>query len=334
LYLIISGVIVTALLLVFAIRAVLTPFLFALVITYLFAPLIEFLESRGLGRLLAILAVYAVFGAVVALVVVFLVPNLLAELNRFAESVPELIRRVEAFGERLERSFTRTPLPDSVRAVVNDTIRDLEQTLLNLARAAVQGTVSLFSGLLSLILAPILAFYLLRDLPAFKDKLTALVPKESRAEVLAVAVEVDRALAGFIRGQLILALVVGVLTALGLQLLGVRFALILGMVAGFFNIIPYFGPIVGAIPAVALALLKDPLLALWVVLMFFGIQQLENLVLSPKILGERVGLHPLAVIFSVLAGAQLGGVVGMFLAVPVMAVARVLIWYLIRKVRQ
>jgi len=134
---------------------------------------------------------------------------------------------------------------------------------------------------------------------------------------------VNKVVGRFVRGQLIVSVVVGGLVALGLSLLGVRYALFLGVLAGLFDIIPYFGPVLGAIPALVLAFLRDPLTALWTLLMFVAVQQLEGSVLSPKIVGEQVGLHPLTVIFSVLAGGELLGVTGMLLAVPAAATVKV-----------
>jgi len=132
----------------------------------------------------------------------------------------------------------------------------------------------------------------------------------------------------FIRGHLLVASMVGVLTSLGLALVGVKFYLLLGIIAGIADLIPYFGPIIGAIPAVGLALLNSSQQALYVLLVMVVVQQVENNLLSPKILGDSVGLHPVVVIFVLLAGGHLFGILGMLLAVPLTAILRILVNYL------
>jgi len=144
-----------------------------------------------------------------------------------------------------------------------------------------------------------------------------------RKDVLDLGRKVNHVVSGFLRGQLIVSCIVGILVASCLSLLGVKYAIIVGIFAGLADIIPYFGPLISAVPAVALALTVSPWTALWVVILLIAIQQFEGSVLSPKIVGDRVGLHPLTVIFAVLAGGELMGILGMLMAVPVAATVKV-----------
>lgn len=137
---------------------------------------------------------------------------------------------------------------------------------------------------------------------------------------------------GFIRGQLVNAAVVGLLISAGLALLGIKYSLFIGLIAGLFDIIPYFGPIIGFIPASVLALAKSPIAVVWVLVIFVVVNQIEANIISPKIIGERVGLHPLAVIFAIFSGGELMGIVGMLIAVPVAAIVRVLLNYTLQQI--
>ena len=166
---------------------------------------------------------------------------------------------------------------------------------------------------------------LLLDLKTIKACVYRVFPRDSKSEWWDLMDSLDAVLNGFVRGQVIIAVLVGLMSALALTILGVRFALILGLIAGVFELVPYFGPVLGALPAVSLALLESPLLALKVTVAFIVIQQVESAILSPKIMGDRVGLHPVAVILAVLVGGHLFGFWGIVLAVPGAALAKVLL---------
>ncbi|MGB4472629.1 MAG: AI-2E family transporter, partial [Limnochordia bacterium] len=194
--------------------------------------------------------------------------------------------------------------------------------------------VGIVSQIISLLIAPILAFYLLRDLEAIKRRSFMLIPKRYRLTVFKFCKEINRVVDGFIRGQLVNALLVGSLIAAGLALLGIKYAVFIGLLAGVFNIIPYFGPVIGFVPASLFALAKSPLSVLWVLILFVVVNQLEANVISPKIIGERVGLHPLAVIFAIFAGGELMGIIGMLVAVPAAAVVRIAFLYVLKRVEE
>jgi predicted PurR-regulated permease PerM len=192
---------------------------------------------------------------------------------------------------------------------------------------------SLLSQLFSILLAPVLAFYLLRDICRFKEDFFSLIPHRWQNDIVILTGEINKVLDSYIRGYLLVCLIVGVLTGTAMFLLGVEFALILGLFAGLTELIPYLGPFIGALPAVLLALLKSKWLAVKVILAFLFIQQLEGNVISPKILGDRVGLHPLAVILTLVVAGKLFGLPGMLLAVPSAAVIRIIISFTWQKLK-
>ena len=172
------------------------------------------------------------------------------------------------------------------------------------------------------------------DFPELKMWLLSWIPDRWRSDIVGLMIEMDNSLGSFIRGQLLISAIVGILIAVGLSIMGVDFALIIGLIAGIFNIVPYFGPIIGAVPAVVFALLKSPLTAVYVVLLFAVVNQVESSIISPNILGEHVGLHPVTVIFSIISGGYLFGILGVILAVPVTSIVKVTLRYVHNKLLQ
>lgn len=305
------------------IRGALTPFYLAFAIAYLGHPFVNLLESKQVPRSLAIVLLYAVFAVLVTFVVYAFLPSLNREIEHLVERLPEQTRRLESLSAAIFRDMRRDWLPGGLQEVVNLAIRRAEGLIEGLATRIADAVVGFLSQLVNFILAPFLAYYVLKDMDHLSKAAVSWLPTGARRDVLELARRVNKVVGRFIRGQLIVSTIVGILVACGLSLLGVRYALFLGLIAGVFDIIPYFGPILGAVPALLLALLRSPLTAVWVLLLFVAIQQFEGNVLSPKVVGDQVGLHPLAVIFSILVGGELMGIVGMLIAVPAAATVRV-----------
>ena len=180
------------------------------------------------------------------------------------------------------------------------------------------------------ILAPIIAFYLLVDIPRLKEIAEDLIPEASNAEVHLVAHRLSAAIGGYFRGQLFVAFIVGVIASIGLAIVGLPFWLIIGMIAGLFNIIPLIGPWIGAVPGVIIALTTGGGIgtAIWVVVVMAGAQQIDNHFISPMVMQRTVKLHPAAVMLALLAGGTIGGFFGLLLAVPVTAVLKIVIGHL------
>lgn len=306
------------------VRAVLYPFLIAFAIAYVLHPALCVLTKRGTPRVLAIFMVFAALGGIVGLIGIFLTPVLLRELTEFAARVPEFTARAQMLGTQLQSDYTSVVWPDTVRPVVDEAVMELEQGLQQFVRGIFNGMLGLMTHMIGLLISPILAFYMLNDWEAIGDKLQEVIPMAWRREFLCVVQEIDAVLTGVIRGQLTVGLLVMILVSAGLYIIGLDFAVLIGIFAGLLDVVPYFGAIAGALPAVLLALLYSPAVVVKVVLLFFIVHQLEGSVLSPKILGDNVGLHPLMVVFVLLVGGELYGLLGLLLAVPVAAVLKVL----------
>lgn len=319
----------------YRVRIILTPFLFAVLIAYILYPLVVAVERRGAGRSAAILLVYIFLGAVLGVLLWLVLPRFVDEIEELLVQLPERAVVWEQLGSEVVNFFKRIRLPGVLRDAVGIIVERMEVAIENLAGRFMSMVMGVFTNMISLIISPILAFYLLRDHQAMRERSLQYVPAQYRGDVQNMARSINKALGGFFRGQILISIFVGLFVYVGLHLLGIPYALFIGLTAGIFDIIPYLGPILGFLPAAAFALLKSPLTVLWVLLIFAAANQIENGIISPKIIGDRVGLHPLLVIFAVFVGGDLLGIVGMLVAVPVAAAMRVVLdYFLLRRPTQ
>lgn len=310
------------------VRNGLYPFIIALFLAYLLNPAVEYVERKGLIRVWAITLVYAFLFGALLLFGITLVPLLIKELEHFAGEIPQMTNTGQQFIENFQSQYQNSVLPFSLRIAFDKALLSLEGEVQTFIAAIVGGIINSVSYFIGIVISPVLAFYLLHDWNEIKAKLLLFLPGKFRYEIITVIRDIDKVLNGIIRGQLLIAMVVGILVSTGLYLLKVKFALLIGISAGILDIIPYFGAVIGATPAVTLALLESPVLAIKVIALFLVIHQLEGTVIGPKILGESVGLHPLSVIFFVFVGGELAGLAGMLLGVPFAAIVKVIIRHL------
>lgn len=251
-------------------------------------------------------------------------PALVTELQKLGEGIPQYTALVQNFLLRLQSDYRRFDLPESIRPVIDQHILELQSAALALVDRLTDSMLGIFSHLYAIIIIPLLVYYLLRDEASLKRSLLLMFPPKYRRIVAAAGNEMDQTLGAYLRGILLICFLVGIMTYLSLLLLGMDFALILGIIAGITNIIPYFGPLIGAVPAVLIALLDSPVLALKVIIVLVVVQQLESQIIAPQILGRSLGLHPLAVIFVLILGGSFFGLIGLIFAVPLTALVRIL----------
>ena len=312
---------------------VLTPFVVAALFAYLMDPLVDRLERRGLGRGLAVALVFLVGSIVVIAVLLVLVPFIERQIANFLAQLPVW---VDWFQNRatpwLEARF-------GISLEILDTRRLIDALQANWKAAGgiaatVLGGVSksgmtVIGWLLNLVMIPVVAFYLLRDWDLLVERIHALLPRSIEPVVSRLAAESDVVLGAFLRGQLSVMVALGVFYGAGLWFAGISVGPLIGMIAGLISFVPYLGAITGVIMAIVAALVQyQDWFHLLLVLGVFGIGQLiEGYVLVPKLVGDKIGLHPVAVIFAVLAGGELFGFLGVLLALPVASVVMVLLRY-------
>ena len=310
----------------YRIRGVLTPFFIGIVIAYILNPLVDSLERRGAPRVAGIAIVYLFVIVLLGLVSVYLFPITIRQLETMTVDLPVQIRKVESLITDLYSRFHRVPLPTQVRDALDSSVERWEGMLASAASETISGLVGVLYQLPNIILGPILAFYFARD----KDQILRRSCRGSgsrKRRVSNLIGEMDAVISGFVRGQLLVAMIMAVMISVGLWLTGIEFSFLIGTAAGILDLIPYFGPLLGAIPALMVAVLKSPLHVLYVVAVFAVANQIETAVLSPRIVSGYVGLHPLVVILSLLVGAYVWGLLGMIVAVPLAGVLRVLLRY-------
>ncbi len=313
-------------------QGALSSFVLAAVLVYLLSPMVDAVEKKGTSRVVSILIVYLAMAIIAVALGIYGIPKMVDQLNTLADAVPTYTKQIQDISETVQERYSKAGLPQEMREIADGCIKQVEQRILAMAERAIESLLGLFGHILNIILAPVLAFYLLKDMRRFKTDFARLLPKSWRMDALELLRDINQVLKSYVQGYLLVALIVGCLMGLSLWILGVDFALTLGIFAGLMELIPYFGPFIGAIPAVALALLTSKWLAFKVVLVFFIMQQVEGNVISPKLLGDKVGLHPLAVIVFLLAGGKLYGLMGMLLAVPLAAVVKIIVSFAWRKI--
>lgn len=291
--------------------------------------MVEELIDRGQPRIGALIFIFGLFITIFSFILITFLPAIIDELDVLAHRLPDYAMRLESLIDKINIKYQRIDLPDTITTILDKSINRLEENTLEFIQKTSGVLLGLLSRMFSLIMAPILAFYLLKDLEVIKEFLWSLIPKRRKKGIKVLLGRVDRSLFGFFKGQLLVSLLVAILSTIGLYLLNIKFYLIIGIIVGIFNIVPYFGPILGALPAVIIASFSSSKLVLMVVLLFFVIQQIEGGVIAPKIMGEEVGLHPIVIIFSLLAGGELLGIIGMLIAVPIAAIIKELLRYII-----
>lgn len=304
------------------------PFIVGITIMYLIKPLLIKLEKIKIARKQGIFLVYGMFLVILVCVIVFVLP-------KFADNTKELIIKMPEITTGYQSKFYKfidglkvDAWPKEIKEVAMDKIRvesrNAQEFLISALKNILKSVLRIMTKFFDLVLGMIIAYYLIVDERVFKNMILMAVPKRYRNDVGVVGRNISSIIASFVRGQLLTAVIIGVLITIGLFVLKIDYALPLGLIAGISNVIPYFGPIIGAIPAVMVALLVSPVKVMWVLVLMFFIQQVDNIVISPKVIEGRLGLHPVTTILSVLIGGEFFGIAGMLFGVLVVAILKVI----------
>jgi predicted PurR-regulated permease PerM len=316
-------------------RDVFPPIALALILIFLLNPMVNRLQRRGVRRGFGTALIYLVFIGVVAIGLSVLVPPLTVQINALVERGPQIqedaIAAVEDLAERLNIDLEAVGLgglsgeprePDRPQESQSSFIEDWGGRLFAGAGRFATGA---FHVVLNFILAPVFAAYLLIDLPKIQKAGLHYMPPRYRDELLPVLERIGNTVGAFFRGQLLVAAIVGVMSCIAFAIIGIPFWLPIGLLAGFFNIIPLVGPFVGGAAGVVVGGIEGGFpLALKAAIAMVVVQQIDNHFISPKVMGWAVRLHPVAVMIALILGASLGGIWGMLLAVPMMGVAKIL----------
>ena len=318
----------------YLLKPVVIPFIIAFFIAYLFSPLVDRLQKIGLPRWLSIGTVFIGIGVAVTMAFWYIVPLIWKQLVIARDSIPVGINWINStFLPWVSNTFNVEQMEidtNHMSTIVMDYIQTNYSTdsLQAMALRVAQSGLNFIQVGGTVVLIPIIAFYFLLDWRRMLDSLRRLIPRPYEKTTLEIATECHSVLGAFVKGQFLVMILLGIVYAVGLQLIGLDVGLIIGMIAGLASIIPYLGFAVGIVAAVIATLLQFGVdwmqLALVLVVFMIG-QGIEGYVLQPFLLGDKIGLSPVAVVFAVLAGAQLAGFLGMLIALPVAAVIVVLL---------
>jgi predicted PurR-regulated permease PerM len=308
-------------------------FSFALMLAYFFDPLYKFLLNKRAPKVLAIIIVFGIIIALLILTIFFLIPSVINQLNILYKEIPNFIENYQNLILSIKPQLSKFIDPANVEILLKENLSELQRGVLGFSQSIIIYLSNIVSSItFGIVIIPLILFYLMRDIVIFKENLYIFVSKENKKEFKEALEEIDHIISGFIRGRIIVCFIVGTLIGIGLYFLNLKFALIIGIVSGVFNFIPYLGPIVGVILALIFALGNPWWTLLMIVVLFVLVNQLEAIYLNPNILGKGLGLHPLTVILSILICGQLLGILGVLVAVPLAAIFKVLaVRYLIQE---
>jgi len=312
---------------IYRIRSVLFLFLITGILAYIFDPFVSKLASKlRLKKGLAIGILYILI--IIPIIIFFAIglPILASQLTSLAKNIPEYYKFISDMIEKWQTSIQTNPiLQNAVKTFLSSLQPRIEGLISSIANWTFNFIITLTSSIFILILAIALNFYFLIDLDNIKRWFANILPANIRNQTLNALEEINISFRSFLKAQAILCLYVGISDGIGAYILGIDYAFTLGVIAAFTELIPYLGPLLGGIPAVIIALISSPWKALEIIIWYVVVQQLEANVVVPKVMEKEMGLHPLIVIFSMLAFGKLFGFWGVLLAVPLAAIIKIVI---------
>jgi len=317
--------------LVYLLAPVLTPFLVGALLAYLGDPLVDRLEAKKLSRTVSVVVVFIIILLFVTIIPLVLLPLIEQQISALAANFPKYIDWIQQHVVPIISQSLNVDPALLNTATIKQSIaahwRDVGGIAGNIMSGISKSSPVLLAWFANLVLVPVVTFYLLRDWDVLVERIHQLVPRKQEATVAKLAKESDEVLGQFLRGQLTVMVALGTIYSVGLWIVGLDLALLVGMIAGLVSFVPYLGFIVGIVLAGVAAIMQfgDMTNLLYVAIVFGIGQALEGMLLTPLLVGDKIGLHPVAVIFAVMAGGQLFGFVGILLALPVAAVVVVIL---------
>jgi predicted PurR-regulated permease PerM len=324
---------------------VITPFVLSAGLAFLGDPLVDRLERLKffkwrISRTFAVILVFLLISVGLFLMLLIFLPLLREQVERLFEKAPEMFDwTVGTALPWLQAKFGLSGFDldaESLTSALKSYWKEASTALVGVLGSVSRGGQAVLNWLMNLVLVPVVTFYMLRDWDKMVEGIRTLIPRNAEPVVSDLCRKIETVLGAFIRGQMMVMIALGLIYSVGLWAIGLDLALIIGMGAGLLSIVPYLGTFVGIVAALIAAVFQfQDVLHPTLVLMVFGVgQSLESMVLTPKLVGDRVGLHPVAVIFAVLAGGKLFGFLGILLALPVASALNVLVAYMHQKYRE
>ena len=314
---------------VYLIRIAVIPLFIAMAIAYLISPLMHLL-NRKMRKGFALAITYILFTGIVGVIFFFLIPVIVDQFKVFIDKFPQYLQnlndtivtffRDSVIIASIENFTGNEIVPPDTNAITQYFMGRFNFEEMNLFEQATAFTRSIINIVLYLIVGPLLGIYILKDIDKLRGGFLSIIPVKYKNQVATTMDRINHVAGRYIRGQFLISIIVGTLCTVVLLILKIDFPVLLGAIAGIFNLIPLLGPLVGGIPAALAALFISPLKALLVVILFIAVQQIDNYVISPNVMKYQVGVHPGLIIFSLIAGGALFGFWGLLIAVPTTAI--------------
>jgi predicted PurR-regulated permease PerM len=314
----------------YLVRGVIAILFVSLIMSAAIEPAVRWMTKKRIPRSFAVLIIFLVLFFVIGGLISLLVPSIASQLDDFTQNFPLHLEKLTQIFSGLEKYFALHGLELKTQDILNN----ISGKIAEYSGEIFSTTASIFSGFISLIVILSLTFYLSVKEEGMKNFITSVTPAVHQDYVVLLAERIRKRIGKWLQGQLFLMFIIFTLDLIALYLLGVPYALILAILAGMMEIIPYLGPIISAIPAVLVGFLVNPLTGLLVLAAYIIIQQFENHVITPQIMKKAIGLNPVAVILALLIGAKLGGVLGAIMAIPLTAAGSVFVKDLLAKKEQ
>jgi predicted PurR-regulated permease PerM len=305
------------------ILTVLFPFFVAALITYLLHPLVERIHQLGLHRGLAVIIIYTLFFGGIGFALYKGVPVFIKQIRDLTENLPQFADQYRFWLREIQNQTSEWPM--GIHERIEEGIIGFEQRLERLLSTILTNMVNLLNSIFVIAIIPFIAFYMLKDFTVLKKAAWYLTPRKWRQQGIHFLRDVNESLGSYIRGQLLVCVIIGTVSSILFWFIDMKYPLLLGFIIGITNVIPYFGPVIGAIPAVIIAATVSVKMVLFIVIIIFALQFLEGNILSPLIVGKSLHMHPLMIMMALLAGGEVSGVVGLILAVPILAIVKVAI---------
>ena len=317
--------------LLYLLSPILTPFLVSALLAYLGDPLVDRLEGRKIRRGLAVTIVFVLILLLMLVLAIVILPQLENQISTLLKQIPVYIEWTKTtllpwVNERFGQYINLADI-GQIQELLSENWKEAGGTVLGMLDKVSQSGITLLGWVANMVLIPVLTFYLLRDWDRLVAGIHLLLPRSIEPTVAGLATESDEMLGAFLRGQILVMAALGIIYTTGLMIVGLDFALLIGMFAGLVSFVPYLGLIIGILLAGIAAIMQFKGIEMlpWVVLVFIAGQLVEGMFLTPKLVGDRIGMHPVAVIFAIMAGGQLYGFFGILLALPVASVVMVLV---------
>ncbi|MDL4841451.1 AI-2E family transporter [Aquibacillus rhizosphaerae] len=300
-----------------------SPFIIAALIAYLLHPLIEKLHTYNFPRWFAIIGIYLLFFGGLGYVLYKAYPVLLHQLKDLNENLPHFMNmyRQTIYGFYESTSF----LPETIHDKMDEFFVDIEMKIGNILTNSVKQVTKIMDVIIIIAVIPVLVFYMLKDFRLIKTSILKLTPNKYRENGKQLFIKIDKSLGDYIRGQLLVCFFVSLTTYGILWFIDMKYPLLLAIIMGITNIIPYFGPILGSVPAVIIAFTISIDMVIYVIIAVFIVQIIEGNLLSPFIVGKSINIHPILIILALIVGGEFGGIIGMIIAVPILSILKVVI---------